>query len=294
MKRTYSGAAYPASQRSAWTTQETRSRSSSRGSDLGYAGRGVPTRRYKTQKVSKPLKIAIERVITRNEEKKTNNFYSNGNSIQGVAGGGWSTSPIPICPNSTGFQIPQGTGQGQRIGNQIKVKKMILKVILQANPYNLTTNPTPQPFQCRMILMKDKLGPTSTPTNLTTELFNSSSTSIGPTNDLVDMLLPINKDRYQIYFDEVIKVGPQFYTGSGQNANYGSGSNNDFLLNPLIEVDCTKFIPSKVQFDDTSSNPTSHGLWLLFIPANSDGTAILSTTVVGGYTYSTELDFTDA
>jgi len=254
----------------------------------------APKRRYKVQKVSKPLRAAIAKVIAGNEEKKVNNYYSTGNSIQGVAGGGWAVSSIPICPNSVGFQIPQGTGQGQRIGNQIKVKKGILKVIWQANPYDLSTNPTPAPFQVRMLLFKDKLDAQAQPTNISTELFQSSSTSIGPLNDLVDMLLPINKDRYHVYYDRVVKVGPQFYTGTGSAPNFGNGSNNDFQLNPQVEVDFTKFLPSKIQFDDTSSNPTSDGLWMLMIPADVEGSTIPAGTIVGGYTYSAELHFTDA
>lgn len=289
MKRTYSGA-----YKTPLISQEPRSRASSIGSYNGYGGGRAVQRRYKIQKVSKPLKLAIQRVVARNEEKKTNNYYSIGNPMVGSSNSGWANGCIPVSPNATGFIINQGTGQGQRVGNQIKVKQMRLKIIFTARAYNLSTNPTPMPFQVRCLLLKDKLGPCATPTNLTSELFQSSSTSIGPLNDLVDMILPINKDRYQVYYDTTVKVGPQFYTGTGSAPDTGNGSSNDFMYNPELNIDCSKFLPSKIQFDDTSSNPTSHGLWLLMIPTNANGSPIGAGWVVGDYNYSAELDYTDA
>jgi len=48
----------------------------------------------------------------------------------------------------TGYgTIPQGVTQGTRIGNTVKVKKLMLSYVLRPTSYNATFNAFPQPVE---------------------------------------------------------------------------------------------------------------------------------------------------
>ena len=57
-----------------------------------------------------------------------------------------------------------------------------------------------------MILFKDKFNKSSQPSAVGIDLFQSGSTVLPPQNDLADMVLDLNRDRYQIYHDEKFKL----------------------------------------------------------------------------------------
>lgn len=250
------------------------------------------TRRYKAPKGS--LQSLIKRQVGRLEEKKESNQYSLNTPLPNSANAGWTASSIPICPFTNGFIIPQGTGQGNRIGNRIRTKKAWVKGIIHPNEYNATTNAEPQPYQIRMLIFKDKFKATEQPASVALDLFQSGSTSIGPQNDLVDLILDPNRDRYQVYHDEIMKCGPAANQGSGTSTTYQQFMNNDFSYNCQFSVDITKFLPTVVTYNDAGTAPMTEGLWMIFLPVLARGTAAPAVVQALTMSWTAVYEYTDA
>lgn len=250
------------------------------------------TRRYKS--VPKAFKAMVNRAVNRTEEKKESNVYSLNTPLPSVANAGWTSSSISIAPSSTGFVIPQGTGQGNRIGNHIRTKRAYVKGILHQNTYDLTTNPIPLPLQVRMLIFKDKFNKSGQPSAVALDLFQTGSTSVGPQNDLVDQILDVNKDRYQVYHDEIMKVGFAAYNGTGTSAVFQSFANNDFQMNCKFEVDITKFIPKQIMYNDAGAAPMNDNLWMIFIPSQTVGGTVSANSTMLNMSWSATYEYTDA
>lgn len=118
----------------------------------------MPMRRYARRLPrNKGLKTLVNRAIARAEEKKESSLFSINTPLPSSGNGpAWTASSISIAPSSTGFVIPQGTGQGNRIGNRITTKRATVKGILHQNGYNAANNVQPVPVQMRMLIFKDK------------------------------------------------------------------------------------------------------------------------------------------
>lgn len=251
------------------------------------------TRRYKAAPVPKPFKAMVNRAIARTEEKKESQMYSINTPLPSVNNAGWTASSISIAPSSTGFVIPNGTGQGNRIGNVIRTKKAVVKGIIHQNGYS-ATNPQPQPVQVRMLIFKDKFNPAAQPAAVALDLFQTGSTAVGPANDLADQMLDVNKDRYQVYHDETFKLGFANFGGLGTNTTFQSFSNNDFKMNCEFSVDITKFIPKTIMYNDTSPAPMNDNLWMIFIPSFAAGGGMTADSTICNMSWSASYQFTDA
>lgn len=252
-----------------------------------------PTRRYKT--VGKSLKAMVDRAVNRTEEKKESNVYSFNTPLPSTGNGpAWTSSSISIAPSSTGFVIPQGTGQGNRIGNRITTKRAFVKGILHQNAYNASNNVQPVPVQIRMLIFKDKFNKSGQPSAVSLDLFQTGSTSIGPANDLADIILDVNKDRYQVYYDKVMKLGFAAYGGDGSLAIFQSFTNNDFSLNCEFKVDITNYLPKQIHYNDAGAAPMNDNLWMIFIPAIANGTALPATSTLLNMSWSASYEYTDS
>lgn len=250
------------------------------------------TRRYKS--VPKTFKAMVNRAVARTEEKKESNVYSLNTPLPPTNNAGWTASSISIAPSSTGFVIPQGTGQGNRIGNHIRTKRAYVKGILHQNIYDATTNPQPLPVQVRMLIFKDKFNKAGQPAAVALDLFQTGSTAIGPTNDLADMMLDINKDRYQVYHDAIMKVGFANYGGSGAIPGFQNFSNNDYTLNCEFRVDITKFIPKQIMYNDAAAAPMNDNLWMIFLPCFGNGSGMPANSTILNMSWSATYEYTDA
>lgn len=240
------------------------------------------------------IKAMVNRAVARTEEKKEQQQYSLNTPLPPSNNAGWTASSICISPRSNGFIIPQGAGQGQRIGNVIRTKSAWVKGIIYPLPYDVATNINPIPTELRMLIFKDKFNRTGQPAAVALDLFQTGSTAIGPQNDLADMILAVNKDRYQIYHDEILKVGNSNYSGTGSVAALQSFTNNDFGYNCQFNVDITKYLPKVVTYNDGSNDPMSDSLWMIFMPVQGGGGQFGSTQISTAMSWTADYKYTDA
>lgn len=242
------------------------------------------------------IKKIVKAEIARSVEDKTSQYYATGLSLVSSA----STSPtwdaqnvVVVSPNTSFLTLAQGTGQGDRLGNQVRIKKLTMKGVLVPLPYDASTNPLPKPLQVRMVFFYDRTTPITLPVPSTN--FFQLGNSVAPLqNDLIDMIAPFNTDRYRIFKSKTFKLGFADYGGTGTSAAEQANTNNDFKLNCNFSFDLTKYLPQIVKYQDASNSPTSRRLFCAFIISRGDGGLIPVTGIPAGVQYILSMKYEDA
>lgn len=205
---------------------------------------------------------------------------------------------FPITPYTTWLDITQGTGQGNRIGNKIRTMRAFLKIMMYSTQYDVTVNPTPSPQDVNIYICSLKASNLKVDftTALGTNFFQQGNTYTGLTGTISDCIEPLNKDEFIFYKMMTKKLGFANYGGSGTDGNNQSYSNNDYKYNQMIKIDVTKYIPKRIQYNDTDASPTTRSVWVVINPVDANGTAPYTTA--GQYPcnfyYDMEYTYTDA
>lgn len=245
-----------------------RSRSGSFGSsqstvlDRVPSRRGIPRPLRRASSVSKAsIKQVVKSVLDRSRESKE--FTGQQSLAPGVlqptivsiAGNYFAVSPASGSGALNTVVIPQGTDNGQRIGNRVSTKKLIHSFTLTPAAFNATTNPNPIPYIIRLYWFKRK-GQTTTPPSLAQlvgsasgDFFEGGATSGGFTGDIMDYNRHMNMDDYTYLMHKTYKLGPALNTQQ-PSANYANSANNDYSATIYDRVDLTKFCPKTIQYDD--------------------------------------------
>lgn len=259
----------------------------------------------KSSKVSKTIKRYVSSVIHRNLENKrmTTEFTKN---LYGIAGGvaGFQTNNIiPLSPNSlTGgiYTITQGVGQQQRVSNSISVRKAYLRGVLIPQPYNAVSNSTPTPLNVKIwifSLRRNVLQASAADVyqTMSNTFFSNGNTSIGLLGTIYDIITPHNKDVVNVHYTRTIKLGYESYSGvTGGATATDSKANNDYNLNYKMTLDITRWLPKKMQFNDTDSGTTSKQLYCVFEPVYYNGSTMTAATSPCGFIGGIDLHYEDA
>lgn len=224
-------------------------------------------------RISRAVRTYVKKTIHRMAENKCVNWTYNGNLLPFNA----STSQwlayncFGLYPNANSLTINQGVGEGQRIGDKISIRKGMLKFVICQNTYNVSTNPSPQPYDIRVMIGYNRQNPVTGPDfNAFGELFQNGNTYQAPYSNLYDMIQQPNKDSWCILYDKVVKCGPALAYNSTFNQGYALMPNNDYKFNIIRKINITKYLTKQYGFNDTNNNPKSgRGLfvWFLYAPA---------------------------
>jgi len=241
------------------------------------------------------LKKMVRTEIARNVENKTFQYLGTSYDILPSTSAGFDANIIPCYPAPSYLAITSGTGQGNRIGNSIKIKNLAIKGVLFPRPYNATSNPTPSPVQIKFWFFYDKTQPNAVPTPATSaDFFQFGNTSIGFQNEFFDHKMPINTDKYRVLTTRTVKVGYSSYSGTGAQPQSGNFNNNDFRLNANLSVNLTKFCIKHCKFRDTNTLPTSRGIYMMAQPIYADGSAMGLNTIPAKMEYMMSVTYEDA
>jgi len=255
-------------------------------------------RRVAKRRVAKrpALKRMIRREIARNVENKRAQYYNYDKRLYATGNVSFPTDNIfPVCVDPNAIVINQGVGQGQRVGNTIKTKKLVFKGTIVPFPYDATFNPQPLPMQGKMYIFYDKTEPTDVPNpQAAADFFQNGNTTKGFQNDLADMWSPVNTDRYRILAVRHFKVGYQQYTGTGSIPTQGNFANNDFKMNVNFNIDLTRHHPKIVKFNDTLTTPTTRGVYCMVQYVWANGGAMPTTNYSIGMQYMLDYQYEDA
>jgi len=176
--------------------------------------------------------------------------------------------------------ISQGTGQGDRIGNQIKLTSATLRAVFTMNSTYIS-GATFRPGYVQVWLGTLKDSPSTSPTAADLlRIYQDGSGSAGADGTVIATLRPLNRDHFNIRYYKKFKLG-------------GAGSpypNNDFPIQQEIVV--PNIVRGIVKYSDTSL-PTNKYMymWATFTTVDS---VPLTVTVPVDCSYFVDYRFVDA
>jgi len=259
-----------------------------------------PALRRKAAPKKKSMVKLIKREISKATENKTFQVFNDNYSLfPSNNGPAFDGNIIPVSPYSGAYlNIGQGLGQGQRVGNKIKLKKLNFSGIVYPQGYNATTNLTPAPCQVKLWFFYDKEEPQSIPTpQASADFLQFGSTSLALGNRLFDHMAPVNTDRYRVLCTRTLKVGYAEYGGTGATGSVpvqGNFTNNDFKLNARFNVNLMPYAIKDVVYRDTANAPTTRGIFMMAQPVYANGTGMADTQIPCKMTYFITCEYEDA
>lgn len=277
----------------AWTVKVRRSNRRRSG------GRRRGARFARTRRVSRAsVKRVVKRVLARETETKTaetgvqtRQLYYPDNLANFTA-----NNVIRLSPG-VNFTIAQGVGNGQRIGNRLKLRRLQFNWTLRQRVYDAATNPTPRPLNCRMVLFYNREDPTDVdPTGPypVADFFQLNNTTNAIVGQEVDMLQPFNTDKYRILAARTFKLGHAAYNGSGAVPDRQQYANNDYKMCISGKWDVTRHVPRIVRYNDTALQPMSRALFCVVFFCPADGSTGIAATVPMQMSYWLQAKYEDA
>lgn len=179
--------------------------------------------------------------------------------------------------------IIQGTGQASRIGNSVKLKKLVIRGMVNCFSQGSTVSPT----YVDVYIFKSKLANSPSPITMVDFLqLGSSSTGYDGNTVPYSGLLTVNEDKYRKC------IHKRFHLFNPQNTlNIAFAS----ALNPseTFVWDLTKFAKSNLLFDDSTSTVVNDNLYIA-IGSTQSNAATVGAVNTGEITYVVETEYYDA
>jgi hypothetical protein len=217
-------------------------------------------------KLGKAIKSFVKAAIHRNAENKVWVNYAANISLA-------TASPSTVLPSISLLPTPvQGTGHGQRIGNEVRIVKNYIKGYINLLPYNAITNFLSAPIMVKMWIASYKLAnnPNTAATATFSSFFEINNSSAPPQGTMLDMVLTTNKEVWTVHKTKTFEIGASSFSSTGP---VGSGAyfDNSKMTLPYY-FNLTKYTKS-LKFDDGTTLQTNKNLFILFQCVNADGTA---------------------
>ena len=174
------------------------------------------------------------------------------------------------------FGMNQGVGEQQRLGNQIRLKRWVIKGMISPSIGGVQYDENAYLFysqQGYLTLYFGKQKDGVAMTSSLTGLFDSGNGQVDPNGSQLQSMYPLNTDRYKIYWKKRFKLSPSY----GANATTRLSPNNDFDCVRTFGFDVCKYILKNavLKYNDTSTAPynqTLHdlGFFATWTPAIGD------------------------
>lgn len=256
-----------------------------------------PYTRKSTKKrstVSTKIKKYVKREIHKNIEDKHVNVNTQ------VSFGNVTESPdlnvYPIMPYPGYISIPQTVTMG-RVGNTIKIRKVMLNYTLVPLPYDAITNPQSQPTIVQLFLGNVRNSRGVIPSVVAgdfNQIVDIGSSSSALSGSLADLCCEFNRDYWDIKKMWTHKLGNSTYTGTGSEAAAQFRANNDYKLNYVRKLDITKYCPKTVKFNDGTNQQQGPNLFFMFQCVGSGGGILGSTILPARINYWVHIHYEDA
>jgi len=214
----------------------------------------------------------VNQIIARNVENKLTTSYTNTSPICTIPASGTLQWFLLKDWNTKLFTISQGAAEQQRIGNQIKLKRWVIKgMIHPTSTGGVSTNivNTQQGF---VDIYFGRLVTNGELTTALTALYDNGNTSVAPIGAMSQIFMKLNKDEYKVYYHKRFKVAPSISQGGQQTL-----SNNDFALVKTFGFDVTKYIckNASIKFNDADNDANNAmirqlAMWATWTPAYGD------------------------
>lgn len=241
-----------------------------------YVKRTRPVRRVrrsrgsKLSKVPKSVKAYVKRQInTKAELKHAAPLVRNNLPIS--AYGIVNPHQLTCEDLNTVFTIPQGTADGQRIGDKIRVKSLSLKGYVnldssRANNEGYLKNP----MYVKMFVGR-RVNTTSNPNTYGTtgfaDFLQAGPTAQAPQNLPSDMYRYVNKEVYKIFATRIFKIGMSAPSNNPADSNQW---NNDFKFSKNFSISLNKHI-DVVKYSDGGIEQQNVAFYCWFLVCWANG-----------------------
>lgn len=191
-----------------------------------------PVKRYKS------LPALVKREIQKAAEVKR----INADPVSYTFGVNNLTMSPAVDLNAYFLSIGEGTGDGERIGEEIMTKSAKMKMVIQS--------PTNDAAILQLFIGTYKATPGSLPTaGQLGQIFDDGAGTASADGTLLSLLRSVNTDVWRIYNYKQLKIGRQNLSGSVQN--------NDFPLYRKLTIDLTKHL-GKLKFPSGAAGPPTN------------------------------------
>lgn len=235
-------------------------------------------------------KIAKRVVNSMTETKFMRTAVFNGSLYGDPAALNYQNNFFSVAP--TIGSITQGTGQGNRIGNKIRLTRVVMNVILNATDSSW-------PRYIMMYIISDKRYPTDVTEAQLQDACNGAAgsgnnilqdgnQSIGFQKRLTDVMQRINDDRFTVYKKRCFRLG---YANQPVGTAQG---NNDFPFMRRIKINLLKYMPKLFRYADASTVPAlQRRVYVCFHVVSAQGGQLAATDVGCNINYAYDIKFKD-
>ena len=267
----------------------------------GVSGRRA-VKKVAKKGASKALRANFSRrvraVVNRLSETKCLNYSIQNKQLFNVASADWLSSVVNLLPEATGgstwqYSCNQGTGESDRIGNEIRPTSLMLTGVLRANlAFDNTGNYNPCPLRVTMWIVRIKKHLTDSSTNLEqivdNTFFQAGNTSSGMFGTTLDLTRTPNPDQITVVMKKTFYLGASDYV-SGFAVNSGNNvsqryADNGTTISRMFRINLTKYLPKKLTFNDGGNTTpvNARKMWFMITTQRIDGS--ISQTSLGNYT----------
>lgn len=239
-------------------------------------------RRAPKLRIPKAIKAYIKKAMRKQAElKHAVPYQANNQSIQAYGISPNGPNQCTTVDLTSVLNIPQGTGDGQRIGDKIRIKSMKLQgyINLDSSVAN-ETGYLKNPMYVKMFVgrRQDTINDPNTYSyggaTGYNNLFANGPTASGPQNLPSDMYRYVNKDVYRIFATRVFKIGMSAPSNNPADSNQW---NNDFKFSKTFSISLNKHIET-VKYFEGGTLPTNVGIYCWFVACWANGAPVTSLT----------------
>nr|WAE42953.1 MAG: capsid protein [Cressdnaviricota sp.] len=239
-----------------------------------YAG-GRHKRSHRPR-VSQTLKRYVKKTVRANTPLKKD--WNNGAGIlQNALGTTISPYQQSILPD-----VLQGVGEGDRIGDRIKVRSSHIVMNVWARAYNSSTNSLQKEQFVKIWIVKQKQlsqNTTITASDLN-KFFQLGSSSTGMSNSLADITRDVNDNLFTVKYQRTYKIGFSALTPSNTVTQSGFiAPNNDFKLHHQFKIPVGKYMKKLLHYDDANTYISNDNLFMIMQTVAYDNTIVTSAPI---------------
>lgn len=187
--------------------------------------------------------------------------------------------------------IPEGNEQGERSGVIVTPRRCVIKGFVNLRPYNATTNPH-QPVKLKMWVLSYKplnRNAATLAAGSFDNFFEGGNASFPFQGNMLDMILPVNKQEWTVYATKMINLGSTYGGTAG-----GSVVHDNSRFSVPFSFNIGKYLKQKLKFDDVDTNrATNRNMWLVVQAVSAEGSTGIGITPAEIH-YAYEFQFEDA
>lgn len=245
-------------------------------------------RKTRGTKVGAAVRSYVKKALHKQIENKVYTLYGANQTI--VTAAATTPTAIALLPLTT-----QGTAHGQRIAQEIRLMKGVIRGYVNLLPYSATLNPLSTPIYVKMWVVSSKLTnayPISA-TGIATSFFEAGTATVGFSGNMIDMCLSNNKDAFTIHATKTLSLGASYPSSTGPVGTGGYYDNSKMSL--PFSFSYAKHFKSVLKYNDDTSQlnsnlPFNKNCWLVFQCVNADGSSSAINSAEFHYTIRCEYE----